>query len=58
MDSAIQVETRTEHQWLRRLVGEWTVEGEASMGPEQATQKYSGTESVRYRIFLDERAGG
>jgi len=47
MDSGMKVETRMEHQWLRRLVGEWTVEGEASMGPEQTAEKYSGTESVR-----------
>ncbi|HEU4455023.1 MAG TPA: DUF1579 domain-containing protein [Longimicrobium sp.] len=36
-----------EHHWLQRFVGEWTYEGEASMGPGQPAEKYSGTESVR-----------
>ena len=36
-----------EHQWLQRLVGEWRFESEASMGPDQPSQKVSGTESVR-----------
>ena len=34
-----------EHAWLRRLVGEWTYDGEMSMGPEQ--HKSSGTETIR-----------
>lgn len=40
-------EPQAEHRWLQRLVGEWSVEGEASMGPDQPPQKMSGTESVR-----------
>lgn len=36
-----------EHKWLQRLVGEWTFEGEATMGPDQPPSKYNGTESVR-----------
>ncbi len=47
MDTEMKAEARMEHQWLRRLVGEWTVEGEASMAPGQPAEKYSGTESVR-----------
>lgn len=38
-------EPQKEHQWLARLVGDWTVEGEASMGSD--TVKFQGTESVR-----------
>jgi len=36
-----------EHQWLQRLVGEWTVEGECSMGPDQPSSKITGRETVR-----------
>ena len=36
-----------EHQWLDRLVGEWTYENECSMGPDQPSMKSTGTESVR-----------
>jgi hypothetical protein len=36
-----------EHQWLRKLVGEWTVEGEAKMAPDQPAEKWKGTERVR-----------
>jgi len=38
---------REEHQWLRKLIGEWTVEGEAKMGPDQPWEKWQGTETVR-----------
>lgn len=47
MDTEMKVETRKEHQWLQRLVGEWTFEGEASMGPGQPSMKYTGRESAR-----------
>lgn len=40
-------EPRREHEWLRRLVGAWTFEAEASMGPGQPPMKASGSESVR-----------
>jgi hypothetical protein len=36
-----------EHEWLHRLVGEWTVEGECNMGPDQPPFKNKGRESVR-----------
>jgi hypothetical protein len=36
-----------EHQWLQKLVGEWTIEGEMSMGPDSPSGKSTGTESVR-----------
>ncbi len=38
---------QAEHRWLQKLVGEWTFEGEASMGPDQPSQKMTGTETVR-----------
>lgn len=43
----MQVEPQAEHKWLRQLVGEWAYETEASMGPGQPPQKFTGTETVR-----------
>lgn len=43
----MKVEPQKEHQWLQQLVGEWTFEGEATMGPDKPTAKSTGTESVR-----------
>lgn len=40
-------EPQKEHQWLEKLVGEWTVETEATMGPGKPPEKFAGTESVR-----------
>ena len=40
-------EPQKEHQWLQRLVGEWAVEGECSMGPDQPPMKNTGREIVR-----------
>jgi len=40
-------EPQQEHKWLQRLVGDWTYEHEASMGPDQPPMKATGTESVR-----------
>ena len=36
-----------EHQWLQKLVGEWTYDIEATMEPGKPPEKSSGTESVR-----------
>lgn len=36
-----------EHQWLHKLVGEWTFEGECNMGPDQPPVKNTGKETVR-----------
>jgi hypothetical protein len=36
-----------EHRWLQRLIGEWSSETEASMGPDKPPEKSTGTESVR-----------
>jgi hypothetical protein len=43
----MQAQPQKEHEWLHRLVGEWTYEHEASMGPDQPPSKFTGTESVR-----------
>ena len=39
-------EPQKEHEWLQKLVGDWTYENEAMMGPDQLV-KSVGTESVR-----------
>lgn len=36
-----------EHQWLQKLVGEWRVEMEMSMGPGQPKHKSESTETVK-----------
>ncbi len=43
----MKAEPHKEHQWLQRLVGEWTYEVEATMKPGEAPVKGTGTESVR-----------
>lgn len=43
----MNAEPQEQHQWLQRMVGEWTSEMEASMGPDQPLQKSLGEESVR-----------
>ncbi len=43
----MKTEPQKEHQWLHKLVGEWTYEVEASMGPGQSPAKSKGSESVR-----------
>jgi Protein of unknown function (DUF1579) len=40
-------EPSKEHQWLHRLIGDWTMEAECSMGPDQPPLKSSGRETVR-----------
>lgn len=39
-------EPHPEHEWLAKLAGEWTMEGEAQMGPSNP-EKFGGTESAR-----------
>ena len=43
----MKVEPQKEHEWLHKLVGEWTCEAEATMEPGKPPEKSSGTESVR-----------
>lgn len=41
------VKPTMEHAWLQRIVGEWVARGEATMGPGQPSQTWTGTETVR-----------
>ncbi len=41
------IEPTPEHRWLQQLIGDWTFETEASMGPDQPPSKFHGSESVR-----------
>ena len=43
----MQFEPQKEHHWLQKLVGEWTYETEAAMGPDQPLEKMTGAERVR-----------
>lgn len=43
----MKVEPQKEHRWLRKLVGEWTYETEALMGPDTPLEKAKGAISVR-----------
>jgi Protein of unknown function (DUF1579) len=43
----MKTEPQKEHQWLQKLVGEWTYECEASMEPGKPPEKLKGSESVR-----------
>lgn len=36
-----------QHQWLTKLVGQWTTEAECGMGPGQPVEKFRGKETVR-----------
>jgi Protein of unknown function (DUF1579) len=46
-ESSMKTEPQKEHQWLQKLVGEWTSEADATMGPGKPPEKFKGTESVR-----------
>lgn len=46
-ESTTHSEPRKEHQWLQKLVGEWTYETEVIMGADQPLEKSTGTETVR-----------
>ncbi len=43
----MMAEPQKEHQWLQKLVGDWTLEAEATMAPGEPPAKTTGTESVR-----------
>lgn len=43
----MKAEPQKEHQWLQKLVGEWTYESDCLMGPDQPPAKATGSESVR-----------
>ena len=40
-------EPQKQHAWLQQLVGSWTMESEAVMGPDQPTVRSTGSETVR-----------
>jgi hypothetical protein len=40
-------EPQAEHEWLQRLVGEWTFETEPMKGPDGTEAKHRGTDRVR-----------
>jgi len=43
----MKTEPQKEHQWLQKLVGEWTYETEATMEPGKPPERFKGTERVR-----------
>jgi hypothetical protein len=43
----MKVEPRKQHQWLQKLVGNWTYESECPTGPDKPAQKLKGSETVR-----------
>lgn len=43
----MHAEPQFEHQWLQKLVGEWTCTSECGAGPDQPPIKTEGTETVR-----------
>jgi hypothetical protein len=43
----MNAQPQKEHEWLHKLVGEWTSEAECVMGPNQPPAKFKGTERVR-----------
>lgn len=43
----MKIEITAEHRWLQALAGEWTYEGECSMGPDQPGMKFAGSETMR-----------
>jgi Protein of unknown function (DUF1579) len=47
MDMMEMPKPQKEHQWLQRLVGEWTFEHECPPAPDQPPVKFTGTDSVR-----------
>jgi hypothetical protein len=46
-DAFVPPAPQKQHQWLQKLVGEWTFEGEAPSKPDQPLEKFRGTERVR-----------
>src|SRR5688572_26529388 len=44
---SMKIEPQKEHQWLQKLVGEWTVEAECITEPGQPPSRFKGSESVR-----------
>jgi hypothetical protein len=53
----VKPERQRQHEWLQKLVGEWTFEGEVTMEPGKGPEKFTGVETVRplgdYWILID-----
>ncbi len=47
MMEKMKAKPQKEHEWLQKLVGEWTYEIEMTMAPGEPPSKSKGTESVR-----------
>lgn len=43
----METKPEAEHEWLKQLLGDWTVTGECNMGPDQPPAKSTGTEHAR-----------
>ncbi len=43
----MHVEPHTEHRWLLRMVGDWSMEATCSMGPDQPPGHFKGRETMR-----------
>jgi len=43
----MKAEPQQEHQWLHKLIGEWSYEHESTCAPDQPPVKVTGTERVR-----------
>jgi hypothetical protein len=47
LEACKKAEPQKEHEWLTKLVGDWTMEGECMMGPDQPPMKSKAKETVR-----------
>ncbi len=45
-EATMHVELTKEHEWLAQMVGEWSCEMEAAMGPDQPSETHRSTERV------------
>lgn len=43
----MQAQPQKQHQWLQQLLGEWTGEGQVTMGPDLHAERRSGTAFIR-----------
>ncbi len=47
LNPCFAIKPTPEHQWLDQLLGEWTYEGECSIGPDKPKEKNTGKEVFR-----------
>ncbi|EHL99008.1 hypothetical protein HMPREF9946_03374 [Acetobacteraceae bacterium AT-5844] len=43
----MHAEEQAEHRWLKRILGDWSMEASCSMGPDQPPGQFKGKETVR-----------